>query len=258
MGNKKETNRYTINAVDKALDLLELLAEKPMNLLEIVERLNQPKSSVYRLITTFEDRGYINRVDGDGKYCLGLKTLELTKNLLEDNTLLKVARSEMEKLANNTGESVNLGIISGEHILYVDVIEGSHPLKFAEKVGTTGPIHCTAIGKVIASQLSEKELKNLLDKIKFTKKTPNTIDSKDKFIEELQRIKKKGYALDDEEIVTGARCIAAPIFNMFGNVKAAISISGAAHRISDDNLENLSSQVIEAANNISKLLGNEK
>ena len=191
MKNQKESNRYTINVVDKALDLLELLAEEPMNLLEIVERLNQPKSSVYRLITTFEERGYITRVDGDGKYCLDLKLLELTKKLMENNTLLKVARSEMERLAEITGESVNLGVISGKNILYVDVIEGSHPLRFVEKVGSRGPIHCTAIGKILVSNMSETEIINLLEKIEFTKETPKTIDNKDDFLKEIKKIKEK-------------------------------------------------------------------
>lgn len=257
MENKKDSNRYTINSVDKSLDLLELLAEEPLNLIELVERLKQPKSSLYRIITTFEKRGYITRVDGDGKYCLGLKTLELTKNLLEENSLVKVSDSEMRKLAESTGESVNLGVLTGENILYVAVIDGSHPLRFTETVGSTGPVHCTAIGKALASHLPEAQLNSLIEKINFTKITSKTMDNNEKFIEELHMVKKKGYALDDEEVATGARCIAAPIFNIFGNVKAAISISGAAHRLSDEKLEHLSAQVIEAANNISKKLGYE-
>src|SRR5690625_273884 len=108
MTNNKRNTRYRINAVDKGLTLLELLAETPLNLIEITEKLEQPKSSVYRLITTFESRGYIQR-DDDEKYCIGFKVLELSKNVVQENKLTVVARKEMQRLVDITGETTNLG-----------------------------------------------------------------------------------------------------------------------------------------------------
>lgn len=252
---QQNSNRYRINSIDKAIDLLELLAEKPLGLLELAERLNRPKSSLYRIITTLEDRGYITRNEENEKYCIGLKALELTKKLLENNTLNNLSRFEMQRLVEQTGESVNLGVLSGDEILYVAVLEGTHQLKFTETVGSKAPLHATAIGKAIAAHLSEEKLSRLLEKKEFIKFTPNTIDSEEKFRKELKIVRETGYALDDEEIATGARCIAAPIFNMFGRVEAALSISGAIHRLSDEKLDELSQLVISATQNISLKLG---
>lgn len=252
---QQNSNRYRINSIDKAIDLLELLAEKPLGLLELAERLNRPKSSLYRIITTLEDRGYITRDEENEKYCIGLKALELTKKLLENNTLNNLSRFEMQRLVEQTGESVNLGVLSGDEILYVAVLEGTHQLKFTETVGSKAPLHATAIGKAIAAHLSEEKLSRLLEKKEFIKFTPNTIDSEGTFRKELKIVRETGYALDDEEIATGARCIAAPIFNMFGRVEAALSISGAIHRLSDEKLDELSQLVISATQNISLKLG---
>lgn len=251
----ENASRYRINSIDKALDLLELLAEEPLNLLELAERLDRPKSSLYRIITTLEERGYITREEETEKYCLGLKTLKLTKNLLENNTLRNVSRFAMQDLLSITGESVNLGVLTGEEILYVAVLEGTHQLKFTEVVGSKAPFHASAIGKVIAAHLPDEQLDRLLAKITFEKLTPKTIDNKEDYIQELKIIKERGHALDNEEVATGARCIAAPIFNMFGRVEAAISISGAIHRMPDNQLTQLSAHVIDAAKTISTKLG---
>lgn len=255
---KENTNRYRIHSIDKAMDLLELLAEKPLGLLELAERLNRPKSSLYRIITTLEERGYITRDEENDKYCIGLKTLELTKNLLENNTLSNVSRFDMQRLVDKTGESANLGVLSGEEILYVAVLEGTHQLKFTETVGSRAPLHASAIGKAIAAHLPEEKLNQLLEKRVLNKITPKTIDNQERFKKELKYVRENGYALDDEEVATGARCIAAPIFNMFGRVEAAISISGAIHRLPDEKLKELSSHVIKATHNISQKLGFDK
>lgn len=252
---KKDVSRYTINSIDKALDLLEILSEEPLNLLELVERLEQPKSSLYRIISTFERRGYITREEENGKYCIGMKTLELTKNLLESNTLSNVSRVEMQRLVAKTGESVNLGVLSGDEILYIAVLEGEHQLKFTEMVGSKSPVHATAIGKALSAYLPDEQLNLLIEEMEFKKVTPNTIDNKKQFYDVLKSVKENGYALDDEEIVIGARCIAAPIFNMFGKVEAAVSISGAVHRLSDQNLNGMAAHVISTAQSISRKLG---
>ncbi|WP_368652240.1 IclR family transcriptional regulator [Ornithinibacillus sp. 4-3] len=255
---QKNSNRYTINSIDKALDLLEILSEKSFNLLELVEQLDQPKSSIYRMITTFEKRGYITREKEDGKYCLGLKMLELTKNLLEKNTLISVANAEMQKLVSKTGESVNLGVLDGNEILYVAVFEGEHQLKFTEALGSKSPIHATAIGKTLAAYLPNEQLNELLQEIEFKKITPNTITNKTEFNKELEFVREKGYALDNEEIAIGARCIAAPIFDMFGNIEAAISISGAVHRLSNEQFNEMTNEVVSSAQSISRKLGFDK
>ncbi|MDN4075991.1 IclR family transcriptional regulator [Fictibacillus terranigra] len=250
------TERYKINTLEKAFDLLEILAKKnSLNLTELSAHLEQPKSSLYRIITTLELRGYISRDETNDKYCLGTKTLELTKNFLEGNTLLNVSKSKMDHLVQTTGESVNLGILKNHEILYVASIEGSNPLKFTEVVGAKAPFHATAIGKAITANLPLEQFNAMISDNKLYPLTENTICSMKQLMVELQLTKERGIAIDNEEVVLGAKCIAAPIFNMFGKVIAAISVSGSKYNFTDENLSHIITEVKGAAEQISKELG---
>jgi len=248
--------RYTIQSIDKALDLIELLAEHgTLSLIELTERLEQPKSSIYRIVLTLENRGFISRSDEDGKYCLGYKPLMLTRNLLERNTLRAAALPEMKKLSDLYGDTVNLGVLLNGEILYVDIIESKHPLRMTDSVGSRSPFHATAIGKAIAAQLPDDTVRGLAGGFGLPSFTPNTITTEDGLLSELARIRGQGYALDDEEIVEGARCVGAPIFDLRGRSVGAISLSGAKHRFKDDRLPEISGQVREAAQSVSRKLG---
>ncbi|WP_088049442.1 IclR family transcriptional regulator [Virgibacillus dakarensis] len=253
--NKEKSTRYSITSIDKAIDLLEVLSKNPLNLIELSEILNRPKSSLFRIISTLENRGYISREKETGKYCLGMKTLTLTKNLIENNKLSKVSKAEMKDLVRKTGESVNIGTLSFGDVVYVAVEEGIHQLKFTEVIGSTSPFHATAIGKVIAAHLPTEDLNELVRKRELKKITPNTITDKKQLLEELKKVKDNGYAIDDNEVALGAKCIAAPIFDMFGEVEAAISISGSIHRLKPEKIEEVSCLVKQAAINISQQLG---
>lgn len=255
---KKSTknDRYTISAIDKALDVIEALAEHDsLNLIELAEMLSKPKSSVYRIILTLENRGYITRSEETGKYTLGYKQLTLTRNLLEKNSLRNCALPEMRWLSDKYAETVNLGVLSGGKVLYMEMIEGKHSLRMNESIGSTSPFHATAIGKTIAAFSSEEKVESLLALNPLQKITPNTIVDVDLFKKELCLIRERGYAVDDQEVVLGARCVAAPIFNLSGKVEAAISISGAIHRYPEEKIPEIAEDVKEKANNISAKLG---
>lgn len=257
MNNKNSnSDRYIISSIDKALDVIEALAEhEGLNLLELAELLNKPKSSVYRIIFTLEKRGYIARSEENGKYVLGYKQLALTRHLLEKNSLRNCALPEMQQLSDKYAETVNLGVLSEGEVLYIEMIEGTHSLRMNESVGSTSPFHATAIGKAIAAHSSQEIIDALLALKTLRKMTPNTIVDLNVFKEELASIKAQGYAVDDQEIVQGARCIAAPIFNLSGKVEGAISISGAIHRYPADKIPAIAADVKKMANNISIKLG---
>ncbi|MBP1933325.1 IclR family transcriptional regulator [Ammoniphilus resinae] len=254
--NLKNNDRYTINSIEKALDLLELLAEKEnLNLLELAELTNRPKSSLFRIITTLENRGYIARSENNDKYCLGLKILDLSKQFLEKNNIRNAALAEMNALLHKYGESVNLGILKDGEITYVEVLEGTHQLRFKDEVGSKAPFHATAMGKVILAYLSDEEMNQLLPEENMDAFTPYTIVDLAELKKQLPVIKSVGYAVDTQEIVLGVKCIAAPIFNMFGKAEAAISLSGTIHRIHDGNIDAISKDVVLAARNISRKMG---
>lgn len=252
----EKSERYTIQSIDKALDLLELLAEHgSLSLIELTERLEQPKSSTYRIVLTLENRGFISRSDEDGKYCLGYKQLMLTRNLLERNTLRMAALPEMRKLFDRYGDTVNLGVLLAGQVLYVEIIESTHPLRMTDSIGSRSPFHATAIGKSIASRMTEDAVRELASGYGLQPFTPNTIATEKELLAELGRIREQGYALDDEEIVEGARCVAAPVLDLQDRPVGAISLSGAMHRFKDERLPEISEQVREAAMAVSRKLG---
>jgi DNA-binding IclR family transcriptional regulator len=251
-----QEDRYTINSIEKALDVLEILSQhKSLNLIELATILNKPKSSLFRIISTLEKREYITRNEDDGKYCVGFKPLELTKNLLEGNTLRNCAASEINHLADKYGDTVNLGVLSDGDVLYIEIIEGTYSLRMNESVGSRGPYHATGIGKAIAAFLPAEKLNRLIEEKGFPSYTPNTIQSKEAFLNELAEIKNKGYSIDNEEVVQGARCIAAPVFNLSGKVEGAVSLSGTVHRYPLGTITEVAKDVKLAAANISRKLG---
>lgn len=252
-----QERKYTIQSIDKALDVIELLSEyESLSLLELAKQLKQPKSSLYRIVLTLEQRGYIARSDKTGKYCLGYKQLIVAKQLLGNNSLRSQARQEMERLSTKYGDTVNLGVLNGKQVLYLDIIEGTYSLRMNETIGSTAPPHATAIGKVIlADRIDEAE--SWLRDQPLVQITPNTITDPKSFIQELERIRTRGYALDDEESVVGARCIAAAIRNYHGKAEGAISLSGAIHRYPDDQLAAVAADVMKAAFIISRKRGYE-
>jgi DNA-binding IclR family transcriptional regulator len=253
---KDAQDRYSIYSIEKAFDVIEMLSDhETLSLIELTERLHQPKSSLYRIILTLEKLGYVTRDDGDGKYCLGYKSLVITRKLLEKSSIRVSSIAEMNRLVDKYGDTVNLGVLSDNHVLYLEIIEGTNALRMTDTVGSKAPLHASAMGKVIMSYLSKEEVHEILAKIKLFSITANTIIVKREFLNELTKIRKQGYALDDQEIVQGARCVAAPIFDMFGKIQGAVSLSGALHRFSDLKLSDISEDVREASLNISRKMG---
>jgi DNA-binding IclR family transcriptional regulator len=249
-------DRYTIHSIDKALDVIEALSIKQsLSLIELAELVSQPKSSLYRIILTLEKRGFISRSEEDGKYCLGYKQLVLTKNLLERSSLRNAALADMNKLVNKYGDTVNLCVMLDNEILYMEIIEGTYALRMSDKVGSKSPVHATATGKAMAAFLSESQVNEIIADKGLPSMTPSTITAAHAFFQELIQIKAQGFAIDNEEITQGAKCIAVPIFSMFGQVEGAISLSGAIHRFPNDQIASIAEDVKDAGRSISQKLG---
>jgi len=249
-------NRYSIQSVEKALDVIEVLSQHhSLSLIQLAELVNQPKSSLFRIILTLEKRGFISRSDDDGNYCLGYKQLVVTRNLLERNSLRASAVSEMQKLVDKYGDTVNLCVLAGHEIVYVEIIEGTYALRMTDQVGSKSPFHATAAGKAIAAFLPEDEVRALVRRKGLAVITPNTIADEDALMKHLARVRESGYAVDNQEITLGARCVAAPVMNMFGRVEGAISLSGALHRFPDDHIPTIAQDIIATARVISSKLG---
>jgi IclR family acetate operon transcriptional repressor len=169
--------------------------------------------------------------------------------------LRKMSRPVLQKLWTATGETVNLAILDGQQILYLAVIESSHTFRFASQVGARRPLYCTALGKAILSHLPAEETDDLLRSLSYERFTPHTMTQPGRLKKDLLKTRLRGFALDDEEAVLGARCIAAPVFDANARVIGGLSVSGPITRITQEKIAPFASILKKAAQSISRRLG---
>jgi len=196
----------------------------------IAEQTKLNKSTAYRFLAHLERAGYLVR-DNAGAYLLGPRLVHLGSGSTYQYTIRKVGRPILEALWRETGETVNLAVLDGREILYLDVIESPHNFRLVSQVGMRRPLHCTALGKAVLAWQSASFRDELLATTKFEKLTPHSITRSSELIAELGRIQRRGYALDDEEVELGARCVAAPVLDASGQVAAGVSVSGPTIRM---------------------------
>jgi DNA-binding IclR family transcriptional regulator len=256
MTRARESKAAPVGVVMKVLKILEALQGNPsgLQLKEIAERTQINKSTAYRFLAHLEGEGYLFRDDA-GAYLIGPKLARMGTGTNREESLRKMSRSVLQKLWEATGETVNLAILDGLQILYLDVIESSHTFRFASQIGARRPLHCTALGKAMLAHMPENELKELLPALRFERLTQRTFTQPAKFRRELSRTRLQGYALDDEEAVLGARCIAAPVFDAGGRVLGGISVSGPLTRITQERIPTFAAIVKKAAQSVSSRLG---
>jgi IclR family transcriptional regulator, KDG regulon repressor len=244
--------------VDKALRILELLGDGELRLVDLSSKLGEHKSTVLRVLTTLQSHGFV-RQDGDSKrYSLGLKVLQLASTTLADMDLRKAAREPMQRLGNLTRETIHLSVYDEPHIVYIDKIDSTLPIRMYSRVGARAESYCTGVGKALIAFLGDYEFEQFLQKVSFTQFTPNTITSAKELREELARIRAQGYALDLQEHEEGVRCAAAPIFGLDGRVAGSISIAAPAFRKTEDDILALAPAVMGAARQISENLGSNR
>jgi DNA-binding IclR family transcriptional regulator len=246
-----------IFSVQKALDILNLfeLSSPELSVTEIARQLSLPKSTAAGLIATLETNHYIDQNPENQRYRLGLKLLERGAVCLSHLDLRRLALPHMEKLFTSYNETVNLGILDGNQVLYVERLLSTRSLGFHSEVGKREPVHSTALGKAMLAFFSVEELCEFLDHYPLFPITPYTIIDRDLFTAELARVRQRRYAIDDQENEIGGRCLAAPIFNHRGKVVASISISFPLPRLPEELIPACSAQIYLTADKISHELG---
>ena len=152
-------------------------------------------------------------------------------------------------------ETVNLAVLDQDSVLYTDVIESPHEFRLSSRVGTRRTLPATALGKAMAAFLSKEQAERTLPNVAFHSFTPKSIINHVQFQQELARIRRQGYAVDDEEATLGARCVAAPILGVDGGAIAAVSVSGPTTRVTVTHIPALASAVVNAAGAISTAMG---
>ncbi len=255
---KKDKSEYIIQAVSHALDLLEQFHGDvdELGVTELSKRLKLHKNNVFRLLATLESRGYIEQNRATENYRLGLKSLELGQTFIKQMGLLRQAKPILERLVGECNETSYVAIFKEGHIVYLDVVETDLTVRVVSRVGSRLPAHCTAAGKVHLANLSEEELVATLPKGELKAFTPHTFVDRTKLKQELKKVADQGYAIDDEELDPGVRCVAAPIRDYTRRIVGAVSISGPSMRFSDERIEKeLIPLVLQAGEDLSTRLG---
>ncbi len=249
---KTRPSKGTAQTILRALALLEAVAEGIYDLDGLSAHVGLSRSTAHRLLTTLVRTGYLRHAPRAG-YSLGPKLIELGFRAHAGLHLPSLARSHLERLSDLTHETVHLGVLDGTEVVYIDKVPGHRGLQMASYIGARVPAQSTALGKALVSTLPREEwLKYFVSGLR---RTPHTISDPDRFMDEIARVARQGYALDLEENETGIRCVAAPIRDATGRGVAAVSISSAVIYLSEERMEELAPLVRETARQISQQLG---
>ncbi|WP_026574582.1 IclR family transcriptional regulator [Bacillus sp. UNC438CL73TsuS30] len=246
-----------VKSVDRALTIISLVSKRKegMGVTELAANLDLNKSSIFRLLSTLADHGFIEQNPETKKYRLGYKYLELSSMLLESIDLRTQAKPFLEELESQFNEVIHLTVYDQGEVIYIEKLEGSETLRTHSQVGRRAPMHCTAVGKVILAHLPLNEIVDIIDKYGLPKQTEQTITDKDSFFKELGKIRNEGIGKEVEENEPGVSCIAAPIFDHRKKITAAVSISGPSFRMTEERLEEIKPIIMDIGKKISKRLG---
>ncbi len=249
-----------VQSVDRALNILELLSDYDdgLGITEIGSMIGLHKSTVHRLLGTLMYKGFVIKDNKTNNYRLSLKMYELGSKKIESTNILKASKQYTKRLMKAVNEVVHLVIRDGTDIVYIDKVEADNTISMASKIGRRSPLYCTSVGKAIMSQLTEEEVEDIWSNSNIERLTKNTITDIKLFKEELELIKERGYAVDNEENELGVRCIGVPIFNRKSEIEGAISVSGPITRITENKVEDIAFQINKNAQLISKELGYNK
>jgi IclR family transcriptional regulator, acetate operon repressor len=244
-----------LQSVSRALRALEQIAEAgELGITELGRRLGVHKATASRLVATLAEHGMVERDPVSEKYRLGFGLIRLAGAATAGLDLVRTSRPILEELAEKSRETVNLGVLSGEAVVYIDQVAGTRSIVAVSWVGRRTPVHCASNGKVLLAFMDEPERERLLAG-PLERATKNTVVDPAKLRAQLAEVRARGYATTMEELEEGLNAVAAPIRRSDGQVVAAISVSGPAFRMRPVDLPRIALVTMEAATAISRRLG---
>ena len=227
-----------------------------MSLTELSALVQLNSSTVHRLLSTLIGCGFAQQDPETGHYRLGLKAFEVGNAALRSLDIRELARPHLKRVVSASAETANLAILDGWEVVYVDQVESPNVVKMFAAVGSRGPAYCTGSGKVLLAYLGDREIERFLSEVPLRAFTPRTITDAKHLRRELERIRSRGYALDEGELEQDIRCAAAPIMDAAGRVVASVSVSGPSSRVTSISLRTeLASLICQTAGSISRELG---
>lgn len=257
---KAPVERYRIHVIDRAAQILDCFGfdHQELSVSEIGAKTGLHRSTAHRILMALEYNDLIKQNPSTGKYHLGIKLFKLGHQAVSQLNLREICRPFLSRLMNDTKETIHLAVLDDDQVLYLDKVEGPHALRMPSRVGRHIPTYCTSLGKAMLSCLDDQEVKSILRRQTLKPHTENTVKNINQLLADLGSVRKRGYAVDNEEIEIGLRCVGAPLRDYTGGMVGAISVAAPSARLSEKNTPVIGRMVIAIAAEISEQLGFEK
>lgn len=249
--------RHLVPSIHRAFILLEALADssKGLRVSELSRQTGWPKSSIFNILTTLTQDGYVSQDPESRRYRMTIKLFSLGGAVVERMDIRHFAYPLLVELMEKIGETVNLGILDGTEAIYLETIAGPGGIRVNTWPGKRLPIHRTALGKVLAAELSQNKLVAIIEKTGLPPGTQNSHTTLESLQADLELTRQRGYAVDGEEDELGMCCVGAPVRDYRGKTVAAVSLTGLAHRMPAESIPEISLAVIDTARRLSELMG---
>jgi DNA-binding IclR family transcriptional regulator len=240
--------------LERAVDILQVLAEdsRELSAAEVAERLSLHKSTIHRLLTVLDQHRLIRRNGETGRYSLGLRLFEFGTRAVRGLQLRDTAQPHLDQLARETGETAHICVFDRSEMVSIAYAEGPRSLRMPATVGRRTPAYCSAVGKAMLAFLPKSVIDVVGSLRPFTEKT---LVTREALLADLRQVRIRGYAVDNEEVEEGLRCVGAPVWNYTGEVVAAISVAGPAFRITKSRVPAVARAVLATTRGLSTELG---
>jgi IclR family transcriptional regulator, KDG regulon repressor len=257
---KAPVERYRIHVIDRAAQILDCFGfdHQELSVSEIGAKTGLHRSTAHRILMALEYNDLIKQNPSTGKYHLGIKLFKLGHQAVSQLNLREICRPFLSRLMNDTKETIHLAVLDDDQVLYLDKVEGPHALRMPSRVGRYIPTYCTSLGKAMLSCLDDQEVKSILRRQTLKPHTENTVKNINQLLADLRSVRKRGYAVDNEEIEIGLRCVGAPLRDYTGGMVGAISVAAPSARLSEKNTPVTGRMIIAIAAEISEQLGFER
>ena len=238
----------SIQAVERTCEIIGAIErEGSMGITELAEELGITKGTVHTHLATLSREGLVDK--SDGSYQLGLRPISLAERVKDRIEIYDLVVSELEKLADMTGERTQFALLEGTRAVFVHRVEGENAIRTTAPIGRYAHPHSISVGLAMMAHLPERRVEEIIDESGLPEQTQSTVTDPEELHRRLEEVRERGYAIDDEERVRGVRCIGAPLRDDEGRVLGGISISGPARRITDDKIETeLKDELLRTAN----------
>lgn len=256
-GAAARSESQSVRSVERALEILLLfsLEQQELSITEIARHVELPKSTVHRLLTALQNKGFIQQNPENQKYALGMVLLHLGHLVAEQLDIRRVAKPLMRRLERGTGETVNLNVVRDGCRVCVEKVESHQDVRHFVEIGRRLPLYCGSAGKVLMAYMDPDEVEEIVERTALRPYASHTITDPEALRQELTAIRRRGYATSSNERVEGASSVSAPVRDSTGRVVASLTISGPSFRFTPEKVLSFVDQVVQAARELSVALG---